>query len=282
MGFLKYDNENLFIDKNNKIILTKYKKYFEFMKSMNGIEENKSNIEYNGFKLSNKNTLFVDLTSINSLVNIFSNKNKLIDEYIKYKIENLIVTQEDEECIYNILIKYLKDINNDKETVIDIDFYKLVKSYLNVEIGDVRDFLKIFNIVLKSNNISNVFVFYKRSILNEFKLFDLLEIENDKLYLFEICDKESMIYQNDNILFFDNEITQIRMDDLFELIIKKLNKKIDNDIYLYLVSKIFFYSINKKEVDIMSKYLNEISELCEIIYKEFKLNLIDTSDYINN
>ena len=282
MGFLKYDNENLFIEKNNKIILTKYKKYFEFMKSINGIEENKSNIEYNGLKLSNKNTLFVDLTSINSLVNIFSNKNKLIDEYIKYKIENLILTQEDEECIYSILVKYLKDINNDKETIIDIDFYKLVKSYLNVEIEDAMDFLKIFNITLKSNNISNVFVFYKSSMLKEFKLFDLLEIENDKLYLFEICDKESTIYQNDNILFFDSEITQIQVDTLFELIVKKLNKDIDKDIYLYLISKIFFYSINKKEVDIMSKYLNEISELCEIIYKEFKLNLIDTSDYINN
>ena len=282
MGFLKYDNENLFIEKNNKIILTKYKKYFEFMKSINGIEENKSNIEYNGLKLSNKNTLFIDLTSINGLVKIFSNKNKLIDEYIKYKIENLILTQEDEECIYSILVKYLKDINNDKETIIDIDFYKLVKSYLNVEIEDAMDFLKIFNITLKSNNISNVFVFYKSSMLKEFKLFDLLEIENDKLYLFEICDKESTIYQNDNILFFDSEITQIQVDTLFELIVKKLNKDIDKDIYLYLISKIFFYSINKKEVDIMSKYLNEISELCEIIYKEFKLNLIDTSDYINN
>ena len=54
----------------------------------------------------------------------------------------------------------------------------------------------------------------------------------------------------------------------------------NKDTYIYLINKILFYAINGKEVDLVKKYENEISELTEILNKEFKLKFTDTSDYL--
>ena len=75
---------------------------------------------------------------------------------------------------------------------------------------------------------------------------------------------------------------KIRADELFDMIINKKRKyNVKNrDIYSYLINKILFYAINGKEVDLVKKYENEISELTEILNKEFKLKFTDTSDYL--
>ena len=52
MFYLKYRNENFFIVKNNKIIITSYEKYYKFLKEILKINERKdTNIELNGLKL---------------------------------------------------------------------------------------------------------------------------------------------------------------------------------------------------------------------------------------
>jgi hypothetical protein len=111
---------------------------------------------------------------------------------------------------------------------------------------------------------------------------EIENLENDKIILFEICDKLSYLEQKDNILIFNSEITQIRVDEFLDLIIgkSKIYNYDDKENYTYLINKILFYSINQKEVDIMKKYIKEISELVEILRKEFKINLTDVLDCI--
>ena len=44
MYYLKYDNENLFLTKHNKIILTQYNSYYKFITNILTINEKNNNI----------------------------------------------------------------------------------------------------------------------------------------------------------------------------------------------------------------------------------------------
>ncbi len=284
MGYLKYENENIFLDGVNKIILTEYKQFYRFMKNIKGIENGSIKVEYNNLNLTNKNTLIIDLSNVSSLVEIFSNNNRIIEEYLKVKLEKLIFMQEDEEKLNNIIKQYLTEMfGKNQELNVEIDYLKLLKSNSNISIKNEDDFLNmIYSILTDSNNIKQMIIIYKKSLLKAFKLQEVEYIQSDKVCLFEICDKESQIDINDNILVFDKEITQIRVDDFFDLIIDK-NKTFNREskeTYSFLIAKILFYSINRKEVDLMKKYSKEISELVEILDGEFKINLEDTLGYI--
>lgn len=282
-GYLKYDNQNLFLEKVNKIILTEYGQFYEFMKNIKGIERGKSKVEYNNLKLTNKNTLIIDLSSISTLVTMLSDDNRLIEEYIKLNLEKLIFLQDDEENINSIVKQYLTKMYGNKQTFnVEIDYLKILKSNSNIKIQDKEDFINMINFVSNSDIIKQIFVIYKKSILNELKMKEIEYIENDKMCFFEICDKESYIDVEDNILIFDKEITQLRADDFFELIIRKskIFKEDNKEIYSFLINKILFYAIDRKEVDIMKKYDKEISEMVEILQDEFKISLKNTSDYI--
>lgn len=284
MGYLKYENENIFLDGVNKIILTEYKQFYRFMKNIKGIENGSIKVEYNNLNLTNKNTLIIDLSNVSSLVEIFSNNNRIIEEYLKVKLEKLIFMQEDEEKLNNIIKQYLTEMfGKNQELNVEIDYLKLLKSNFNISIKNEDDFLNmIYSILTDSNNIKQMIIIYKKSLLKAFKLQEVEYIQSDKVCLFEICDKESQIDINDNILVFDKEITQIRVDDFFDLIIDK-NKTFNREskeTYSFLIAKILFYSINRKEVDLMKKYSKEISELVEILDGEFKINLEDTLGYI--
>lgn len=286
MYFLKFDNENIFVESKNKIILTNYNSYFKFMNQILKINDNKNefSIELNGLKLTNKNTLIIDFTSISSIVKIFNNNNnRIIDEYINIQLDNILIESKEEEIINNTINKILNRLYSEiKNDDAEIDLFKILKSQSNIQIKNSNDLLKIINSIIKSDNIKQIIVLYKNSLLNHFKFQEIKTINNDKLILFEICDKESSLEVNNNILIFDDEIFQITYNDFMELICKKINNySIENkELYEYLINKILFYSINKKEVDIMKKHINEIEELCNILVKEFKLNLKNTLDYI--
>lgn len=283
MGYLKFENENIFLERKNKIILTDYSMFFKFMKYLKGIEQGCLQVEYNDLKLTNKNTLLIDLSSISSLTSIFEIENKIVDEYVKYNFENFNFDIEDEKCLNNILKKYIYQMfedMNDKE--FEIDYIKLLKSYLNIFIKDSNDLIKMINTILNNNNLKEIIIIYKKNILKEFKLCEIETLTSNKVHLFEICDKESNIELNDNIIIFDKEITQIRVDDFCDLIINRseIYKSENKEIYSYLIFKILFYSINRKEVDLMKKYNDEISELARILNEEFKFNLKDLQGYI--
>ena len=278
MYYLNYDNENIFLEQNNKIILINYIKFYYFMKKLK--EMNK--VELNGLRLTTKNTLIIDLTSISSLINIFNGNNNIVDSYTKIKLNDLVINQEDDYALKNIINKYLASIFECKFEDIDIDYIKLFKVYSNLEIEDEKIFFKMIDSIISSDEFEEVIIFYKRSIINEFKLQNIEKINDKKVILFEICDKESKLEINDNILIFDKEITQLRVDELYDMIINKIPKcNVKNeDTYIYLINKILFYAINRKEVDLVKKYEKEINELTEILNKEFKLNFTDTSDYL--
>ena len=259
MYYLNYDNENIFLEQNNKIILINYIKFYYFMKKLK--EMNK--VELNGLRLTTKNTLIIDLTSISSLINIFNGNNNIVDSYTKIKLNDLVINQEDDYALKNIINKYLASIFECKFEDIDIDYIKLFKVYSNLEIEDEKIFFKMIDSIISSDEFEE-------------------KINDKKVILFEICDKESKLEINDNILIFDKEITQLRVDELYDMIINKIPKcNVKNeDTYIYLINKILFYAINRKEVDLVKKYEKEINELTEILNKEFKLNFTDTSDYL--
>jgi hypothetical protein len=283
MYFLKYDNTNLFLERKNKIILTDYVLFYRFLQVLKRVECNKEIVELNGLKLNNKNTLIIDLSSISAIINIFNDDNKIIDEYLKIKLDNLIFESQDEEIINNIIKNYLeKSFGEYREYSIELDYLKILKSCSNLSIDNGEILLDMINSIERSNNIKQIIIIYKKSIINKFKLQEIENLEDDKIILFEICDKLSFLEQGDNILIFNREITQMRVDEFVDLIIKKskIYNNDDRETYTYLINKILFYSINQKEVDIMKKYTKEISELVEILYKEFKINLTDALDCI--
>ena len=257
--------------------------FFEFMKCIKEVENGNSRVEYNGLKLTNKNTLIIDLSSISSLTYIFEKENRIIEEYIKYNFENLKFDIQDEEYINNIFKKYINNMfNNLNDEEIEVDYIKILKTCSKIYIKDKNDLINIIKSILKSDTLKEIIIIYKKSILNEFKFYEIEQINDEKIHLFEICDKNSTINYGDNIIIFDKEITQIRVDDFLELILNKTKtfKNLDKETYSYLIAKILFYSIDKKEVDLMKKYNNEISELAKILNDEFKFNLKDLHGYI--
>ena len=211
MFYLKYRNENFFIVKNNKIIITSYEKYYKFLKEILKINERKdTNIELNGLKLNTKNTLIVDLSSISSATKIFNSENRLINEYIKTSLENYNMDYEKENSINLSINEIMKNLYKEVQIEdVEIDILKLVKSHTNFCINTNEDFLAVINEIVKSEDLKNIFVIYKKSILDFFKLNELEYIKNEKIILFEICDSNSKFKDDDNILFFDKDIYQI-------------------------------------------------------------------------
>lgn len=283
MFYLKYRNENYFIVKNNKIIITSYEKYYEFLKEIFKINESKdTNIEFNALKLNTKNTLIVDLSSIASATKIFDSENRIINEYIKASLENYNIDYEKENTINLTINEIMKNLYKELQTEdIEIDILKLIKSHTNFSINNNEDFLVVLNEIVKSEDLKNIFIIYKKGILDFFKLNELEYIKNEKIILFEICDSNSKFKDDDNILFFDKDIYQITYNNLVDLILSKSKiRDLNRELFEFLLNHIFFYSINKKEVDIMRKHLKEIIIINDVLNKEFKINLMDTLDYI--
>lgn len=283
MFYLKYRNENFFIVKNNKLIITSYEKYYEFLKEILVINESKdTKIEFNGAKLNSKNTLIIDLSSISSATKIFNSENRLINEYIKTSLENYNMDYEKENSINLSINEIMKNLYKEVQIEdVEIDILKLVKSHTNFCINTNEDFLAVINEIVKSEDLKNIFVIYKKSILDFFKLNELEYIKNEKIILFEICDSNSKFKDDDNILFFDKDIYQITYNNLVDLILSKSKiRDLNRELFEFLLNNIFFYSINKKEVDIMRKHLKEIIIINDVLNKEFKINLMDTLDYI--
>ncbi|MBS5857788.1 MAG: hypothetical protein ACLTKT_04795 [Clostridia bacterium] len=283
MFYLKYRNENFFIVKNNKIIITSYEQYYEFLKEILKINESKdTNIELNGLKLNAKNTLIVDLSSIASATKIFNSENRLISEYIKTSLENYNIDYEKENSINLSINEIMKNLYKEVQIEeVEIDILKLVKSHTNFCINTNEDFFGVINEIVKSEDLKNIFVIYKKSILDFLKLNELEYIKSDKILLFEICDSNSKFKDDDNILFFDKDIYQITYNNLVDLILSKSKiRDLNRELFEFLLNNIFFYSINKKEVDIMRKHLKEIIIINDVLNKEFKINLMDTLDYI--
>lgn len=283
MFYLKYSNENFIIVKNNKLIITSYKKYYEFLKEILAINESKdTNIELNGLKLNTKNTLIVDLSSIASATKIFNSGNRLINEYIKASLENYNMDYEKENSINFTINEIMKNLYKELQLEnVEIDILKLIKSHTNFSINNNEDFLVVLNEIVKSEDLKNIFIIYKKGILDFLKLNELEYIKNEKIILFEICDSNSKFKDDDNILFFDKDIYQITYNNLVDLILSKSKiRDLNRELFEFLLNHIFFYSINKKEVDVMRKHLKEIIIINDVLNKEFKINLMDTLDYI--
>lgn len=283
MEYLKFNNEKIYIEKNNKIILTNYNWYLKFMNEILNINENKNSmaVEINGLKLTNKNTLIIDLTSASSVTRVFSNANKIIDEYIKTKLDSFIINAEQEEIMNNSINELLEELYHNSSFV-ELDLLRILKNYSDVSIKNSEDFIKVVKELTKSENLKKIIVIYKKSLFDFMKLHEIKELDEDKITFFEICDKKSILTNEDNIIIFDNEIFQITYAELSELIYRKFNNfdSADKELYEYLINKTFFYSIDEKEVDIMRKHINEIEKINKIFREEFKLNLNNTLDYI--
>lgn len=283
MEYLKFNNEKIYIEKNNKIILTNYNWYLKFMNEILNINENKNSraVEINGLKLNNKNTLIIDLTSVSSVTRVFSNANKIIDEYIKTKLDSFIINVEQEEIMNNSVNELLEELYHNSSFV-ELDLLKILRNYSDVAIKNSEDFIKVVKELTKSETLKKIILIYKKSLFDFMKLHEIKELDEDKITFFEICDKKSILMNEDNIIIFGNEIFQITYAELSELIYRKFDNfdSADKELYEYLINKTFFYSIDEKEVDIMRKHINEIEKINKILSEEFKLNLNNTLDYI--
>ena len=152
MFYLKYRNENFFIVKNNKLIITSYEQYYEFLKEILIINESKdTKIEFNGVKLNSKNTLIVDLSSIASATKIFNSENRLINEYIKTSLDNYSIDYEKENTINLTINEIMKNLYKELQLEdVEIDILKLVKSHTTFAINNNDDFFVVLNEIVKS------------------------------------------------------------------------------------------------------------------------------------
>lgn len=226
--------------------------------------------------------MIVDLSSIASATKIFNSENRLINEYIKASLENYNMDYEKENSINFTINEIMKNLYKELQLEnVEIDILKLIKSHTNFSINNNEDFLVVLNEIVKSEDLKNIFIIYKKGILDFLKLNELEYIKNEKIILFEICDSNSKFKDDDNILFFDKDIYQITYNNLVDLILSKSKiRDLNRELFEFLLNHIFFYSINKKEVDIMRKHLKEIIIINDVLNKEFKINLMDTLDYI--
>lgn len=161
MKYLKYNNENFYVTNINRIILTKYNKYYDFMKELLKINNSKNiKIEFNGLILNSKNTLIIDFSSITTAIKVLDNESRIIDEYIKSKLEKDIIFIEQEKILNDTINKILNQTYGGlKKENIEIDILKLIKSNTNLSIDNADDFLEMLNEILKNERIKKYFYF---------------------------------------------------------------------------------------------------------------------------
>lgn len=276
MYIINLPKEELFLENKNKFIIldmNNYIKMYKYFLSINNRELEQFDLKINGMQLNNKNTMFIDFTSISSYFNTVFVDSKIKDEFIKCKLENYEDRDKEQEKFTLMLNKILRD--NYKELYeenFNIDLDKMIKQYLKIKIESIKDFFKILNYIIDKSNIKQYILLYSKEIVERFDIEKLIKnISNEKVIKIEICSNNSKIEKDNNITFINEVCYQVTGNELYDMI--KNNYKLeDKDIEKY-----FFTALSKSEDDTMNEeIILKIKQICKdelklISYNKFEL-----------
>ena len=272
---LSINNQDIYLEKNNKFVVTNSNNYLKFIKaisSINNKEISSEEIEVNGLKLTDKNTLVIDFSSITSYCQMVYGTSRIKDEYIRLKLENYEDRDKKQIVLNNEILKILnsnyKGLFNED---INVDLDKIVKQYVEVRINSEKEFFKILKYIIEKSAIKQYILIYSKALIEDLKIEKYIEeIDNEKIVNIEICTENSTITQDDTITFVQEMFYQISGNELYKLI------QFQNDIENEKIEKYFLKSIKYKEDDSMEE-INVKKQLNKICKNRFKL--IDFKDF---
>lgn len=272
---LSINNQEIYLEKNNKFVVINSNNYLKFIKaisSINNKEISSEEIEVNGLKLTDKNTLVIDFSSITSYCQMVYGTSRIKDEYIRLKLENYEDRDKKQIVLNNEILKILnsnyKGLFNED---INVDLDKIVKQYIEVRINSEKEFFKILKYIIEKSAIKQYIFIYSKALIEDLKINKYIEeIDNEKIVNIEICTENSTITQDDTITFVQEMFYQISGNELYKLI------QFQNDIENEKIEKYFLKSIKYKEDDSMEE-INVKKQLNKICKNRFKL--IDFKDF---
>lgn len=253
--------ENIDIEKYNKIKIINYNKYIEFYKYF----YERSNLFIENKEITKKDCVFIDITSIGAILKELEfKKNSLLYDYILIKYNEIKI--ENKDIFYNSFldqIELLKDnVDLDVEIMPEEELTKVIIQNIDIKINFQKllsEFEKILQVVINYNIIKTYIIFYNSSFME-------LNRNYDNCFNF---DCNPFLNVSDYNILVANEIISFNYKTLIKYLkdiwpIEYYNQEIE-----YLVNDYFCYNIHKK---IFRTKREKIYLLSNILNKEYKLN----------
>ena len=261
--------ENITIEKNNKVLITNYDKYIEFYKYFYEM----SNIFIENKKILKKDCVFIDITTIAGIIKELEfKKNTLLYDFILIKYNEIAINKKDE--FYSAFLKqieYLKsNMNLEFELIPEEIIDKVIIQNINTKINYARlikDFENILHFVVSYNINKTYIIIYNSSFFQ-------MSRNLDNCYTFDV---NSYLNVKDYNILISDEIRNIN----YELLIEYLKEIWPVDYFEQeietLLEEYFSYGIHKK---IFKNKKEKMYLLSSIINKEYKFHQEITCDKV--
>lgn len=230
--------ENITIEKNNKVLITNYDKYIEFYKYFYEM----SNIFIENKEILKKDCVFIDITTIAGIIKELEfKKNTLLYDFILIKYNEIAINKKDE--FYSAFLKqieYLKsNMNLEFELIPEEIIDKVIIQNINTKINYARlikDFENILHFVVSYNINKTYIIIYNSSFFQ-------MSRNLDNCYTFDV---NSYLNVKDYNILISDEIRNINYELLIEYLkeiwpVDYFEQEIEN-----LLEEYFSYGIHKK------------------------------------
>lgn len=261
--------ENITIEKNNKVLITNYDKYIEFYKYFYEM----SNIFIENKEILKKDCVFIDITTIAGIIKELEfRKNTLLYDFILIKYNEIDINKKDE--FYSAFLKqieYLKsNMNLEFELIPEEIIDKVIIQNINTKINYARlikDFENILHFVVSYNINKTYIIIYNSSFFQ-------MSRNLDNCYTFDV---NSYLNVKDYNILISDEIRNINYELLIEYLkeiwpVDYFEQEIEN-----LLEEYFSYGIHKK---IFKNKKEKMYLLSSIINKEYKFHQEITCDKV--
>lgn len=261
--------ENITIEKNNKVLITNYDKYIEFYKYFYEM----SNIFIENKEILKKDCVFIDITTIAGIIKELEfKKNTLLYDFILIKYNEIAINKKDE--FYSAFLKqieYLKsNMNLEFELIPEEIIDKVIIQNINTKINYARlikDFENILHFVVSYNINKTYIIIYNSSFFQ-------MSRNLDNCYTFDV---NSYLNVKDYNILISDEIRNINYELLIEYLkeiwpVDYFEQEIEN-----LLEEYFSYGIHKK---IFKNKKEKMYLLSSIINKEYKFHQEITCDKV--
>lgn len=261
--------ENITIEKNNKVLITNYDKYIEFYKYFYEM----SNIFIENKEILKKDCVFIDITTIAGIIKELEfKKNTLLYDFILIKYNEIDINKKDE--FYSAFLKqieYLKsNMNLEFELIPEEIIDKVIIQNINTKINYsrlIKDFENILHFVVSYNINKTYIIIYNSSFFQ-------MSRNLDNCYTFDV---NSYLNIKDYNILISDEIRNINYELLIEYLkeiwpVDYFKQEIEN-----LLEEYFSYGIHKK---IFKTKKEKMYLLSSIINKEYKFHQEITCDKV--
>lgn len=261
--------ENITIEKNNKVLITNYDKYIEFYKYFYEM----SNIFIENKEILKKDCVFIDITTIAGIIKELEfKKNTLLYDFILIKYNEIDINKKNE--FYSAFLKqieYLKsNMNLEFELIPEEIIDKVIIQNINTKINYARlikDFENILHFVVSYNINKTYIIIYNSSFFQ-------MSRNLDNCYTFDV---NSYLNIKDYNILISDEIRNINYELLIEYLkeiwpVDYFKQEIEN-----LLEEYFSYGIHKK---IFKTKKEKMYLLSSIINKEYKFHQEITCDKV--